>query len=218
MIRETSDLDFFFEVLNTDPFMGIDWQEFLTPLAIAMWSADVDNPLLQSWVAHLAVFATGSTRRILIASAFECREELGDRQLRLVNLVLRSAAAWWEVNFRRDHREAEFDIRTWWSAELENFVNGKTPALIPRLESLYLREPPLLYAHWRLDHRDGNDDDIFFQYTPLNTRNVLAAVVHGTPLAAGAKSHDEAEERVAIVRLALEAELAQLVAFDEAGN
>jgi hypothetical protein len=165
VIRETSDIDFFFGSFSADPLFELDWQEFLAPLAVELWSAEVDNPHLQSWAAHLAVFATGRSKRALIAHGFAHRKELGDRQLRLVHLVLRSAAAWWEMEFRRDHREVEFDIDAWWSAELESFMSARMPASIPRLESLYLREPPLRYAQWRSDHRHGADDDIFFRCT-----------------------------------------------------
>lgn len=217
-IEQTSDVSLFFSSARVDAVRDLDWRSFLAPVAISVWRSDVDRMRLKSWIAHLAVFASGGAKCELVELVFAHRKELGDYCLRVVHLILRSAAVWWEIEFRRQQGEPEFDVAVWWSVQLNDFVSGKLPPEIPALTSLYLRDPPLRYAQWRRDNRRGSDEDVFFRYTPLNEYNVLAAVLNGTPLAALAESDIEARERAAIVHLVLGVELAHLVAYDKSGN
>jgi hypothetical protein len=217
LMKEMTDSDFFFFVHQNDELTWRGWWEHVSPIAIRLWAESPDDKSLRKWIAHLSVFATGASRAVVVAEAFKENARLQSETPRLLHLMLKSAAAWWEVSPEVAERHPSFTLDKWWKEALRSFVNKSLSSELPTLEALYLREPPLRIAHWR-NEGGWEDENTYHRVPPLNRNNVIAAIVRGTPTLASARTVDELQQRLALVRLALDADVSELRAFDSSGR
>lgn len=217
-IDGTCDLDFFEVIIQAGTSDYYSYPYWLAPVAFEAWKKNLTDSRMLRWVAHLACFSLGDAKSQIVALSFKNRKALGDWQLRLIHLMLKWSAAWWETTSYQSELQPHpsFDLDEWWAQTCNNFVAGHLSAEIPSLEDLYLRERLLFIADWR--YGDHEEDETYYKAPPVDSHSVLAAILRGTPIAETAESPEERSEIVRILRLVIDCHLLYLEEYDLEGN
>jgi hypothetical protein len=114
------------------------WDHFCAEALPVLWSEQQDSPALRSLIARVADVHHYNTAALLMHAAARVRDRLGDDFLRLQHLVLRLAAARWQLMMSRHDEGAprHDDLKQWFEQASVSFVNRTLPPTLPEWSEL----------------------------------------------------------------------------------